>query len=146
MSLISPEFDPDDTVIFYPDGSMGGTNMVLTMSSWTYRNGLIIINIEMAGVGAIDLVYSYDLDTMTLTPHIPQGEGQQYTMVGNPEGGPNIVVYDDYVVMRTGDVVVMTTFNAIVDGELPFVGGQTIIFNADGTFDIGAELTASPAA
>ena len=76
MSLISSTFDPDDTVIFYPDGSMGGTNMVLTMSSWTYSNGLIIINIQMAGVGAIDLVYSYDLGTMTLTPHIPQGEGQ----------------------------------------------------------------------
>lgn len=67
-------------------------------------------------------------------------------MVGNPEGSHNIVVYDDYVVMKSGDVVVMTTVNAIVDGEMPFVGGQTIIFNADGTFDIEAELTDSPAA
>lgn len=146
MSLISHESDPDDTVIFYPDGSMGGTNMVLTMSTWTYSNGLIIINLEMAGIGAIDLVYSYDLGTMTLTPYIPEGDGQQYTMSVNPENGPVMVVYDDYVVMRTGDVAVMTTFNAIVDGELPFVGGQTIIFNADGTYDIVAELTASPAA
>ena len=64
----------------------------------------------------------------------------------NPENGPVMVVYDDYVVMRTGDVAIATTVNAIVDGELPFVGGQTIIFNADGTFDIEAELTDSPAA